>query len=73
MTVIGEVEGKDIVLVDDLIDTGGTLTKAADMMLDRGANSVRGRCTHAVLSGKAYENIEKSRLTEISCKPIPFH
>src|SRR3954470_18135110 len=62
MTVIGEVEGKDIVLVDDLIDTGGTLTKAADMMLDRGAMSVRAVCTHAVLSGKAYENIEKSRL-----------
>ncbi|MEI6487328.1 MAG: ribose-phosphate pyrophosphokinase [Bacteroidota bacterium] len=65
MTVIGEVEGKDIVLVDDLIDTGGTLTKAADMMLDRGARSVRAVCTHAVLSGKAYENIEKSRITEL--------
>ncbi|MDQ3048889.1 MAG: ribose-phosphate pyrophosphokinase, partial [Bacteroidota bacterium] len=46
MTVIREVEGKDIVLVDDLIDTGGTLTKAADMMMDRGANSVRAVCTH---------------------------
>lgn len=65
MTVIGDVEGKDIVLVDDLIDTGGTLTKAADMMLDRGATSVRAVCTHAVLSGKAYENIEKSRILEL--------
>lgn len=65
MTVIGEVEGRDIVLVDDLIDTGGTLTKAADMMLDRGASSVRAVCTHPVLSGKAYENIEKSRITEL--------
>ena len=63
--LIGEVEGRDIVLVDDLIDTGGTLTKAADMMLDRGAKSVRAVCTHAVLSGKAYENIEKSRITEL--------
>jgi ribose-phosphate pyrophosphokinase len=65
MTVIGEVEGRDIVLVDDLVDTGGTLTKAADMMLDRGANSVRAICTHPVLSGKAYENIEKSKITEL--------
>ncbi len=65
MTVIGEVEGRDIVLVDDLIDTGGTLTKAADMMMDRGARSVRAFCTHAVLSGKAYENIEKSKITEL--------
>ena len=65
MTVIGEVEGKNIVLVDDLIDTGGTLTKAADMMMDRGALSVRAVCTHAVLSGKAYENIEKSKITEL--------
>jgi ribose-phosphate pyrophosphokinase len=65
MTVIGEVEGRDIVLVDDLIDTGGTLTKAADMMLDRGANSVRAVCTHPVLSGKAYENIENSRILEL--------
>jgi len=65
MTVIGEVEGRDIVIVDDLIDTGGTLTKAADMMMDKGANSVRAFCTHAVLSGKAYENIEKSKITEL--------
>lgn len=65
MTAIGEIEGRNIVLVDDLIDTGGTLTKAADMMLDRGAASVRAVITHPVLSGKAYEAIEKSKLTEL--------
>lgn len=65
MTLIGDVEGRDIMLVDDLIDTGGTLTKAADIMLERGAKSVRAICTHAVLSGKAYDNIEKSGITEL--------
>lgn len=65
MTAIGEMEGRNVVLVDDLIDTGGTLCKAADMMMDGGALSVRAICTHPVLSGKAYENIEKSKLTEL--------
>lgn len=65
MTAIGEIEGRNIVLVDDLCDTGGTLCKAADMMMDRGAKSVRAFITHPVLSGKAYENIEKSKLTEL--------
>jgi ribose-phosphate pyrophosphokinase len=65
MTLIGEVEGKDIVLVDDICDTAGTLTKAADLMMERGAKSVRAMCTHPILSGKAYENIEKSKLTEL--------
>lgn len=65
MTAIGEIEGRNIVLIDDIIDTGGTLCKAADMMMQRGALSVRAFCTHAVLSGKAYENIEKSHITEL--------
>jgi ribose-phosphate pyrophosphokinase len=65
MTVIGDVEGKDIVLVDDIVDTAGTLARAADMMMDRGANSVRAVCTHPILSGKAYETIEKSKITEL--------
>jgi ribose-phosphate pyrophosphokinase len=65
MRVIGDVEGKDVVLVDDICDTGGTLTKAADMMKEHGANSVRAVCTHAVLSGPAYERIEASSLTEL--------
>jgi ribose-phosphate pyrophosphokinase len=65
MTLIGEVEGRDIILIDDIIDTAGTITKAADMMMDRGASSVRAVCTHAILSGNAYEKIEKSKLTEL--------
>lgn len=73
MNVIGEVEGQDIVLVDDLIDTAGTLTKAAKLIMDKGAKSVRAVCTHPVLSGKAYENIENSVLEElIVCDTIPL-
>jgi ribose-phosphate pyrophosphokinase len=65
MTLIGSVEGKDVVLVDDMIDTGGTLCNAANMVMEKGAKSVRAFCTHAVLSGKAYENIENSKLSEL--------
>lgn len=65
MTVIGEVEGKDVILVDDMCDTAGTLTKAADLFMEKGAKSVRAFCTHAILSGPAYERIEKSSLTEL--------
>jgi ribose-phosphate pyrophosphokinase len=65
MTVIGDIKGKNVVLVDDMVDTAGTLTKAADMMMDQGATSVRAVCTHAVLSGEAYERIERSALTEL--------
>ena len=65
MKVIGDVEGKNIIVVDDMIDTAGTICKAADMLIDNGAASVRAVATHAVLSGKAYENIEKSKLTEV--------
>jgi ribose-phosphate pyrophosphokinase len=65
MTLIGDVTGKDVLLVDDIIDTAGTITKAADMMMEKGALSVRAMCTHAVLSGQAYENLEKSALKEL--------
>lgn len=65
MTVIGDVKDKNVVLVDDMIDTAGTLTKAADMMMDLGATSVRAVCTHPVLSGEACERIEKSALAEL--------
>ncbi|MCB0479241.1 MAG: ribose-phosphate pyrophosphokinase [Crocinitomicaceae bacterium] len=65
MTVIGDVKGKDVLLVDDMCDTAGTLTKAADLFMEYGANSVRAFCTHAVLSGPAYERIEKSALKEL--------
>lgn len=65
MTLIGSVEGRDIVLIDDIIDTAGTITMAADMIMDRGAKSIRAFCTHPVLSGKAYERIENSKITEL--------
>jgi len=65
MTLIGNVEGKNVVIVDDMVDTGGTLCSAADLLLEKGAKSVRAMITHPVLSGKAYENIEKSNLTEL--------
>lgn len=65
MELIGNVEGKNVVLVDDMVDTAGTLTKAADLMMERGALSVRAITTHALLSGDAYEKIEKSKLLEL--------
>ena len=74
MTVIGDVEGKDVFLIDDMCDTAGTLTKAADLFMERGAKSVRAFCTHAVLSGPAYERIEKSSITELYVTDtIPLH
>lgn len=65
MTVIGDVKDKDVVLIDDLIDTAGTLTKSAEMMMEHGARSVRAMISHAVLSGPAYERINDSVLTEL--------
>jgi ribose-phosphate pyrophosphokinase len=65
MTVIGDVKGKNVILIDDIIDTAGTLTKAAGMMMDKGALSVRAICTHAVLSGPAYDRLEESVLKEL--------
>ena len=74
MMLIGEVKGKDVILVDDMVDTAGTLTKAADIMMENGANSVRAICTHGVLSGSAYDKIENSQLTElVITNTIPRH
>lgn len=73
MTVIGDVQGADVILVDDLVDTAGTLCRAASILLEKGAKSVRALCTHPVLSGNAYENIENSVLDElIVCDTIPL-
>jgi ribose-phosphate pyrophosphokinase len=65
MSIIGDVSGQDIVLIDDICDTAGTLAKAASLIMENGANSVRAVCSHAVLSGKAYETIENSALAEL--------
>ena len=65
MQVIGDAEGRNIVLVDDLVDTAGTLCKAADMLMKEGALSVRAVTTHPILSGPAYERIEESQLMEL--------
>ncbi|MFW5822569.1 MAG: ribose-phosphate pyrophosphokinase [Tangfeifania sp.] len=65
MTVIGDVAGKDVIIVDDMIDTAGTITKAANLMKKKGANSVRAFAAHGVLSGPAIERIENSMLEEV--------
>ena len=73
MTVIGDVDDADVILVDDLVDTAGTLCRAADILLKKGARSVRALCTHPVLSGNAYGNIDNSKLDElIVCDTIPL-
>ena len=73
MVVIGDVADRDVVLVDDICDTGGTLAKAAGLLKEKGARSVRAMITHPVLSGKAYENIESSVLEElVVCDTIPL-
>lgn len=73
MTVIGDVTDRNVIICDDIIDTGNTLANASDLMLSKGAKSVRALITHPVLSGKAYENIEKSSLTEVVvCDTIPL-
>lgn len=73
MTVIGDVEGKDVVLIDDICDTANTLCKAAALLKENGATSVRAVCTHPVLSGKAYENIANSEMDElVVCDTIPL-
>jgi ribose-phosphate pyrophosphokinase len=65
MNIIGDVKGKDVILVDDMIDTAGTIVKAAEVLKKKGANSVMACCTHGVLSGPAYERIEKGELDEL--------
>ena len=73
MVVIGDVEGRDVILIDDICDTGGTLAKAAGLIKEKGATSVRALCTHPVLSGNAYANIENSVLEElVVCDTIPL-
>lgn len=74
MALVGDVEGKDVILIDDIIDTAGTITKAANLMMEKGANSVRGFATHPILSKDAYEKIEKSAFTElVVTDTIPLH
>jgi len=65
MKVLGDVSGKDVVIIDDMVDTGGTLTKAADLMIESGATSVRAYCTHGILSGTAYERLDNSNIAEL--------
>lgn len=73
MVVIGDVTDRDIVIIDDICDTGGTLCKSAALLMEKGARSVRAMCTHPVLSGKAYENIQNSVLDElVVCDTIPL-
>jgi ribose-phosphate pyrophosphokinase len=76
MSVIGEVEGRNIVIIDDLVDTAGTIVLAANMMKDRGANSIRAFCTHPILSGNAMERINNSAIEELvvtDSVPITAH
>jgi len=65
MKVLGDVSGKDVVIIDDMVDTGGTLTKAANLMIECGATSVRAYCTHGILSGTAYERLDDSNIAEL--------
>jgi ribose-phosphate pyrophosphokinase len=65
MEIIGDVSGKNVIIVDDLVDTAGTLCAAADLLMTRGAKSVKAYCTHGVLSGKAIENIQNSKIDKL--------
>ena len=65
MDLVGTVEGKDVILMDDIIDTAGSITKAGNLIMEKGANSVRAFCTHPVFSGEAYDRIEKSVFKEV--------
>ena len=73
MTVIGDVKGKNVILVDDMVDTAGTITKAADLMMANGAKSVRALCSHAIMSDPASERVDNCGMTEmIFTNSIPF-
>ena len=65
MELVGDVKGKDVVLIDDIIDTAGSITKAGNLIMDKGANSVRAICTHPVFSGEAYQRIRESKFEEV--------
>lgn len=73
MELVGDVKGKNVIIVDDLVDTGGTLKKAASLVMENGAKSVRAIATHGVLSGKAFENIDTSVLTELLISDSIIH
>ncbi len=76
MHVIGNVENADVIIIDDMVDTGGTICTAAELMKEKGAKTVRAMCTHPVLSGNAYQTIEKSLLEELVVTdtiPVPKH
>ncbi len=73
MNIIGDIEGKEVILIDDMIDTAGTITNGAQALMDRGAKCVDACCTHAVLSGPAIERIEKSPIQElVTTNTIPL-
>ncbi|MDE5726210.1 MAG: ribose-phosphate diphosphokinase, partial [Duncaniella sp.] len=74
MTVIGDVKDKDVILIDDMVDTAGTITKAADLMTQSGARSVRALCSHAIMSDPASERVDNCSLVEMMfTNSIPFH
>ena len=74
MTVIGDVKDKNVVLIDDMVDTAGTITKAADLMMSEGARSVRALCSHAIMSDPATDRVNDSALSEmIFTNSIPFN
>jgi ribose-phosphate pyrophosphokinase len=74
MQIIGDVKGMDVILVDDIVDTAGTITKAANIMIENGANSVRAIASHCIMSGPADERVEASALEEIVfTDSIPYH
>lgn len=73
MQIIGDVKGKNVILIDDIVDTAGTITKAADIMLDAGALSVRAIASHCVMSNPATERVQSSSLTEmVFTNSIPY-